>query len=246
MSNGFGSHFGDGAGAETAVLGGALWMPPPPSTLYAGGKRPALPGRAVSGVEGAMDARPDDGDDADADADADAKGKGKARLDDDDDDVETTDPVDPREAIRQATLKRFGQAPSNAAAISTPASTLNATAPVQDTISMIPLFDPTSIPDFESAHAPDLPHPLLATPHLSSTTTPVDADLSAVLSAKTHAVQQQIALLSGIQTRIDGVIADLTRVLDVVGATNADVHQQQGSSQDDAAGASHVQSGSSG
>lgn len=227
MSNAFGSSHFDGADAG---LGGGLWMPPPPSTLYAAGRRPVRPERATSS-EGAASRRNDD------ETDTDAKGKGKARIDDDE---ETSDPIDPKEAIRQATLKRFGQPPT----ATTSTSTTSPTA-AQEPISMIPLFDTASIPDFSTSHAPTLPHPLLSTP-LSSSANTVNTDLSAVLSAKTHAVQQQIALLSGIQSRIDGVIADLTRVLDVVGASNADIRLdgQRESSQNEA-GASHMESGSS-
>ncbi|CBQ67955.1 conserved hypothetical protein [Sporisorium reilianum SRZ2] len=210
VTNGLGPTF-DGA-VEGAGLSGGLWMPPPPSTLYAAGRRPLNPDRPASSAESAPAAHHDDTDAADT------KGKRKA------DDTESSDPLDPREAIRQATLKRFAQLPSSA-----PTPTDTATA-------LIPLFDPTSIPDFATAHAPALPHPLL--PALASSST--HADLAAVLSAKTHAVQQQIALLSGIQSRIDGVIADLTRVLDVVQASGGP--QVDAQAQDAAPGAPHVHS----
>lgn len=180
------------AGGEEASAAG-LWMPPPPSTLYPGGRRPAPTNGASHPTEPELQSD---------DADADTKGKGKARAEDD-----PSDPLDPKEAIRQATLRRFG--PPTATTSSTAASSAT---PTSQAIGMIPLFDPTSIPDF-AAHQASLPHSLLARPAGSG-----GRDASAVLDAHTRAVHHQIALLTGIQARIDGVIADLTNVLDVVGA----------------------------
>ncbi len=77
---------------------------------------------------------------------------------------------------------------------------------------MIPLFDPSTIPDFPT-HASSLPHPLLARPD--------GADGAALLDVHARTVQDQIALLTGIQARIDGVIADLTSVLDNIGSAGA-------------------------
>lgn len=80
---------------------------------------------------------------------------------------------------------------------------------------MIPLFEPSTIPDFPS-HANSLPHPLLARPSGSG-----EADVGAILDAHTRRIHDQIALLTGIQARIDGVIADLTSVLDNIGSAGA-------------------------
>ncbi|EST06478.1 Zinc finger, RING-H2-type [Kalmanozyma brasiliensis GHG001] len=182
------------AGGEEVGAGG-LWMPPPPSTLYPGGRRSA----PVNGIASQSSPQPTPGD-----ADADSKGKGKAREDD------PSDPLDPKEAIRQATLRRFGIPSATTSSPSAPTDTPNSEA-----IGMIPLFDPTTIPDF-SAHQASLPHALLARPAPSGER--ASADLSAVLDAQTRAVHHQIALLTGIQARIDTVIADLTNVLDGVDA----------------------------
>ncbi|GAC99274.1 hypothetical protein PHSY_006875 [Pseudozyma hubeiensis SY62] len=208
---------GEAAGVEMAS-GGGLWMPPPPSTLYAAGRgRPTQSSRVRTAVP------VENGDDV--------KGKGKARaeptvVDDDDGSTdEPTDPVDPREAIRQATLKRFGQLASTSttsSAASDPARS------VEQPISMIPLFDPTSIPHFNAVHATSLPHPLAdpspSLPAHPASTTAVDV----------NTIQSQITQLSAIQTRIDGLIVDLTRVLDAVGASGVDrlqKEQPQGESQ---------------
>lgn len=192
---------------------GGLWMPPPPSSLYPGGRRPVQSphsdGQASAGYGDSMGSA--------------SKGKGKARETDnnkaegetDDTEGESQDPMDPREAIRQATLKRFGQLDST----SSPRSTATPPPPaLTPPVGMIPLFDPTQIADFQSSHLRDLPHPLLSNSNLNLGNVLQD-DLAAVLEGKKRGVQEQIALLSGIQARIDTVIADLTRVLDVVASS---------------------------
>ncbi|KAJ9476635.1 ERAD-associated E3 ubiquitin-protein ligase HRD1 [Pseudozyma hubeiensis] len=209
-----GSVGGEVVGVELGS-GGGLWMPPPPSTLYAAGR-----GRPTQSSRARTAAPAENGDDV--------KGKGKARaessaVDDDDGNTdEPTDPVDPREAIRQATLKRFGQLPSTTT--TTSSSSSDPAASAEQPISMIPLFDPTSIPHFNAVHATSLPHPL-ATPSPSLPAHPSSsADTSAV---DVSTVQSQITQLSAIQTHIDGLIVDLTRVLDAVSASGVDRLQKE-------------------
>lgn len=64
--------------------------------------------------------------------------------------VQTESTLDPREAVRQATLKRFGNATS--------AETIKRQ---EDTSpSMIPLFNPAQVPNYATYYMPRLPHPL--------------------------------------------------------------------------------------
>ena len=204
------SHMHGGVSDESGL--GGLWMPPPPSTLYAGGRRPQPPPHTQSQSRGsgvAMRAEVAEGEDG-------VKGKGKAKeastaaeaLTDED---EPVDPVDPREAIRAATLKRFGQPNPPSTSTSSTAqqgqTTEDAPSPA---IGMIPLFDPSSIPDFHTNHVDALPHPLLPAAHSA------DDPLPEMLHTKTLAVKDQIAHLAAIQSRIDTVITDLTRVLDAI------------------------------
>lgn len=203
--------------SEVSEAGG-LWMPPPPSTLYMNGR--PQPRQQVQGNGVAL--RPDRVA-LSQDAESPHEGKGKAKAQDPDSGSDTdTDPVDPREAIRQATLKRF---PPSATATGSTHFPSKVAADTPSPIGMIPLFDPSSIPDFSTTHLPSLPHPLLSS---SSSAPPTNlnragseegADLRDVLKAKTRGIEHQIALLVGIQTRIDGVITDLTKVLDAVGST---------------------------
>ncbi|SPO20222.1 related to HRD1 - ubiquitin-protein ligase [Ustilago trichophora] len=227
------THLGNGEGREESGVGG-LWMPPPPSTLYPGGRRPQIHSNGSVPHAGGVASH--------STKSAEDKGKGKAReesplpeaaSDDENDDKGTVDPVDPREAIRQATLKRFGQLhPTHS---TTTTATTTSTVPSSShlpnepvpAVGMIPLFDPTSIPDFHTTHLESLPHPLLPSSSAPQTFTAAssgiitgpDQDLDAVLENQKRGVQQQILLLEGIRTRIDGVISDLGRVLDYVEST---------------------------
>ncbi|GAC73783.1 E3 ubiquitin ligase [Moesziomyces antarcticus T-34] len=188
---------------------GGLWMPPPPSTLYRTCRRPVLPTRTkVAEAEASQE---------------DSKGKGKERQPEADavvQDDAAEDPIDPREAIRQATLRRFGQsanvtstsATATATGSSERTATSTGTAGVEHSpLAMIPLFDPRAIADYDAAHASSLPHPLVVHPHTAGTASTSAGGSDAVVGAGT-AVQDQIAALRAIQARIDSVIADLARI----------------------------------
>ncbi|KAJ1035162.1 hypothetical protein NDA18_000759 [Ustilago nuda] len=209
-----------GKGWEVNSVEGGLWMPPPPSTLYVDGRRPTLPNGAGPRVAAPAATHSTE------EGEGEGKGKAKARdLDPttptapDEGEAESEDPSDPREAIRQATLRRFGQlnfsssttTPSVSTTIPASSSHLAASPP----IGLIPLFDSNQIANFLSKPASVLPHPLL--PASSAPVQPNNAE--AALQDKRRGVQEQIALLSGIQARIDSVIGDLTRVLDAVAPT---------------------------
>lgn len=199
-----------------SVEGGGLWMPPPPSSLFVNGRRPeGVALRTSHYTQG------------DGEVEGEGKGKGKARdlnpppTAQEEAERESEDPIDPKEAIRQATLKRFGQLQP-----STSTSTAERVVKASPPIGMIPLFDSSKIPDFDSNHATSLPHPLLPT---SSAPSPFpnftgEKNAETVLEDK-RGVQEQIALLSGIQARIDSVIGDLTRVLDAVSPASAPASQ---------------------
>ncbi len=83
---------------------------------------------------------------------------------------------------------------------------------------MIPLFDPTKIADFNTTHLASLhirffhTHRPFALPSWRNWRRRPDQ----ALEAKKGSIRDQIDLLTGIQTRIDLVIRDLSRVLDVV------------------------------
>ncbi len=186
---------------------GGLWMPPPPSTLYRTGRRPVLPTRTkVAEAEAAQE---------------DSKGKGKERQPEPDAIVEddaAEDPIDPREAIRQATLRRFGASATATSTSATATASSESTAASTGTagmerspLAMIPLFDPRAIADYDAAHASSLPHPLVVHPHTAGPASTLAGGSDAVVGAGT-AVQDQIAALRAIQARIDSVIADLARI----------------------------------
>lgn len=186
---------------------GGLWMPPPPSTLYRTGRRPVLPTRTkVAEAEAAQE---------------DSKGKGKERQPEPDAIVEddaAEDPIDPREAIRQATLRRFGASATATSTSATATASSESTAASTGTagmerspLAMIPLFDPRAIADYDAAHASSLPHPLVVHPHTAGPASTLAGGSDAVVGAGT-AVQDQIAALRAIQAHIDSVIADLARI----------------------------------
>nr|CDI51465.1 e3 ubiquitin ligase [Melanopsichium pennsylvanicum 4] len=223
----FPSTTGHGVGEENDL--GGLWMPPPPSTLYSGGMRPQWPSNSSAPMPKAVSEEEVEGTGT-------GKGKGKAVESTSDNDEESTDPMDPREAIRQATLKRFGQLnPSTSSYTTTCSSSTSSLQPQTQSslsIGMIPLFDPTQIPDFDT-HLENLPHPLLPNTlaqtrldlcreNLTDNDDDDDAEArwDAILESKKSGVRDQIVLLTRIQSRIDHVIKDLSTVLDIVASSS--------------------------
>lgn len=206
-------------------MGGGLWMPPPPSTLYGSSRR------GGSERNGEHTTAPL--------GDVQRKGKGKERAepvrteqdteqdaDAQDTDDATVEPIDPRQAIRQATLRRYGAAAPRTGSIQASASTSHTGIGSADkggsdqaAISLIPLFDPDAIPEFHSTHAVSLPHALAAPrPWLPTNTPPQRTSLDPV------ALESQISHLSTLQSRIDALILDLTHLLDSLSTSNTHLH----------------------
>ena len=103
---------------------------------------------------------------------------------------------DPREAMRQAVLKRFDQKPQ-------PPSTQP---PV-----LIPLFDPQSVPDFRTRVEPNLPHTLVDWAKSVSPTPTLDEEqLSHVTDAQ---LRKRLQLLQETQQTLQNAIAQIQEAL---------------------------------
>lgn len=77
-----------------------------------------------------------------------------ARDNDNDNNETKSEAEDPREVVRRAALRRFGQWDDKSTA--RPEQVPSPSSPV-----LIPLFDPLSVPDFATRIAPALPHPVV-------------------------------------------------------------------------------------
>ncbi|PWY98792.1 hypothetical protein BCV70DRAFT_201584 [Testicularia cyperi] len=257
---GFGSQLGSYPDHVLAAAGGGvsgLWMPPPPSSLYLRGRRPerhSAPPHSAPPAEGAQAAR-------DTRSRADPKGKARAvdlenaseavaAMDtgsspspSQEAETASADPLDPREAIRLATLRRFGGvAGTGAPAVHESGSTQKATAsnttlgtdgPAESTSSsppgskmgLIPLFNTSAVPSALQG----LSYPLISErglPSGPSSALPTAAGQGQsdqeVLADKRAKVQSQILMLTDLHTRIDSLIDHLAGVLDAVAPDASD------------------------